>query len=80
MREKVSCFSGFTTLSIQGFFLKFELASARVGIRVAVLAAGFLVFQSDVSAVMLFSLTGMFLDLFLIFKTLKQAAALKKVV
>mgnify|MGYP000907003569 FL=1 len=65
------------TLSIQRFFLIFEIVTMMT--RVAGLALGFLIFKDDVMATMLFSLSGMLLNIYLIFKTLKYAKSLRKI-
>lgn len=64
------------TLSLQGFFLCFEIAS--VLLRVAALVVGFKVFHDDVIAVMLFSLVSVVLNLFLIGFTFIKAAAVEQ--
>lgn len=64
------------TLSLQGFFLCFEIVS--VLLRVAALAIGFKVFNDDVIAVMLFSLVSVVLNLFLIGFTFIKAAAVEQ--
>jgi len=63
------------TLSIQGFFLLFELIS--VGARIAALAVGFFVFNTDISAVALFALTGVVLNIGLVLETLRRAEIAK---
>ncbi len=63
------------TLSIQGFFLMYEIIS--IATRVASLAAGFFIFKSDIIAIMLFSLTGTLLNIYLILKTLIKANSLR---
>ena len=65
------------TLSIQRFFLIFEIVTMMT--RVAGLALGFLIFKDDVVATMLFSLSGMLLNIYLIFKTLKYAKSSRKI-
>ena len=64
-------------LSIQRFFLIFEIVT--MTIRIVALTLGFLIFKDDVVAIMLFSLTGMLLNIFLIFKTLKHAKLLRRI-
>lgn len=66
------------TLSIQGFFLIFEILS--IGCRIAALAAGFLFFKNDEIAVVLFSITGLLLNLLLISFTLIRAKSSEGVV
>ncbi len=62
------------TLSIQRFFLIFEFIS--IGSRIVALAIGFFFFHNDVTAVALFALVGILLNLFLISITLIRAKSL----
>lgn len=59
------------TLGLQDFFLVYEIAS--VAPRVAALYVGFSVFNDDVLAVIYFSLTGMVLDIFLVWYILGKS-------
>ncbi|MGP9801289.1 lipopolysaccharide biosynthesis protein [Rheinheimera sp. NSM] len=64
------------TLSLQGFFLCYEIVS--VLLRAAALVAGFMLFNSDVIAVMLFSLVSVALNVLLIAFTFIKAAAVEQ--
>lgn len=59
------------TLGLQDFFLVYEIAS--VGLRVLAIYLGFLVFESDVVAVALFSLSGVLLNAALVYYTIMKS-------
>ncbi|KKO46815.1 hypothetical protein WG68_02395 [Arsukibacterium ikkense] len=63
------------TLSLQGFFLCYEIIS--VLLRAAALVVGFVLFNSDIIAVMLFSLVSVALNLFLIGFTFAKAVTVE---
>lgn len=58
------------TLGIQGFFLAYEVMS--ILLRALALYIGFTVYSSDLMAVRLFSIAGVFLNLLLIFYVMKK--------
>lgn len=64
------------TLGMQGFFLVYEIVS--VGLRVTALFLGFWVYESDLLAVVFFSLTGVFLNCLLIGLTMYKSIRLAK--
>ena len=59
-----------STLSMQGFFLVYELAS--IGLRVASLAVGVYMFEEDTIAIALFSIVGLLLNASLILATMSK--------
>ena len=58
-------------LNLQDWFLVYEIIS--LAARVVALLLGFYLFKSDTSAIMLFSLSGVVLNAFLIFNTIKKS-------
>ncbi len=58
-------------IGLQKFFLGYEIIS--VCLRVAALLAGFYLFQDDVMAILLFSLTGVAMNMFLIISTIYKS-------
>jgi len=64
------------TLSLQGFFLVYELVS--IMLRAIMLYVGFIVVNSDIVAVALFSLIGVTLNIALIITTLFKARAMSE--
>lgn len=63
------------TLSLQKFFLGFEVFS--VILRTFALFVGFFLYESDLVAIILFSLTAAFLNIFLVLKTLFDTIKLR---
>ena len=63
--------SAMPVLDLQGFFLRYEILSVLA--RILALFSGFMLFESDLLAVGLFSVTGALLNIFLILVTLHHA-------